>query len=157
MILKLNEKAPDFKASNEEQQELSLSQFLGKWIVLYFYPGDFTSGCTNEACSFRDNMARITSSGAVVLGVSPDNTDKHERFKESYQLNYNLIADVDKSICNNYGVWVEKNNYGRKHMGVERTTFIINPEGKISYIFPKVKVDGHVKEVIQKLQELINL
>lgn len=151
MALNKSTKAPDFKAETDDGNILSLSDFLGKWIVLYFYPKDNTSGCTQEACDFRDNMEQITSLGAVVLGVSPDSAKSHAGFKTKQNLNFSLIADPDKSICNLYDIMGEKSMYGRKYMGVIRTTYIINPKGEISEVFSNVKVNGHVDEIIKYL------
>lgn len=146
--------APEFTATLDRGGSLSLTELKGKWIVLYFYPKDDTSGCTKEACEFRDNMERITSLGSVVIGVSPDNVKSHDKFREKYNLNFHLISDTEKKICNDYGVWAKKSMYGKKYMGVERTTFIIDPQGIIRHIFPKVKVEGHVGEVINKIKDL---
>ncbi len=154
MKINTGDKAPEFTAELDGGKRLSLNEFRGKWLVLYFYPKDDTSGCTKEACSFRDNMERITSLEAGVIGVSPDSAKSHDKFREKYSLNFHLVSDTDKTICSDYGVWVEKSMYGKKYMGVERTTFLIGPEGHIKHIFPKVKVEGHVDEVIELLKEL---
>lgn len=147
-------KAPAFKAEIQDGSHISLRDFKGKWVILYFYPKDNTSGCTAEACDFRDNMERIASQDAVVIGVSPDSTKSHTNFIAKHNLNFNLIADTDKEICNTYQIMGEKSLYGKKYMGVIRTTYIINPEGKISHVFSPVKVKGHVDEVIATLTEL---
>jgi peroxiredoxin Q/BCP len=154
MAISINDKAPDFSAATDGGDKISLKDYKGKWVVLYFYPKDNTSGCTTEACDFRDNMERITSSNAVVIGVSPDSVKSHDGFKNKYNLNFNLVSDEDKSICEKYGVWVEKSMYGRKYMGVLRSTFIIGPDGKIKFIYSKVSVSGHVDAVMSKIQEL---
>lgn len=151
MSIQLGDIAPNFKAPLDGGKELELSSLIGQNVVLYFYPKDDTSGCTKEACGFRDNMERITSHNAVVIGVSPDSVKSHDKFVEKYNLNFNLVSDEDKSISTSYGVWVEKSMYGKKYMGVERTTFIINKEGKIAKVYNKVKVDGHVDAVINDL------
>jgi peroxiredoxin Q/BCP len=153
-MLKEGDKAPDFKATDDAGNTVSLKDFRGKNVVLYFYPKDDTTGCTKEACDFRDNLARVKRKDAVVLGVSPDSEKKHAKFKSKYDLTFPLIADEDKTILNDYGVWQEKSMYGRKYMGVVRTTFIIDGKGKIAKIFPKVKVAGHVDEVLEALSEL---
>jgi len=151
--LKVGDKAPDFNVSTDAGQKVKLSDFKGKKIVLYFYPKDDTPGCTKEACAFRDGISEIKDREAVVLGVSTDSVDSHKKFKSKFDLNFPLLADTDKKIVEAYGVWKEKINYGKKYMGIERTTFIINKEGKISHIFPKVKVDEHYDEVIDALED----
>lgn len=154
MALNKGKKAPDFKSQTDNGGEIELTKFKGKWIVLYFYPKDNTSGCTKEACDFRDNMKRITSAGAVVLGVSPDSVKSHDGFINKYELNFNLISDTDKSICSSYDVLGEKIMYGKKYIGVIRTTYIIDDKGIIRYVDPKVSVEGHVDDIINKLKEL---
>lgn len=150
-MLNVGDKAPDLTAMNDRGERVSLKDFRGKTVVLYFYPKDMTSGCTVEACDFRDNLARIKRKDAVVLGVSPDTEKSHGKFRDKYELTFPLLADPDKKIVTDYGVWKEKSMYGRKYMGVERTTFIIDAKGKIANIFPKVKVAGHVDEVLAAL------
>ncbi|MBX3043394.1 MAG: thioredoxin-dependent thiol peroxidase [Candidatus Kapabacteria bacterium] len=154
MALEIGVIAPEFTAETDGGRKISLSDFKGKWVVLYFYPKDNTSGCTKQACSFRDNMERITSLDAVVLGVSPDKVKSHDNFKEKFNLNFVLIADPEKDICNSYDIMGEKSMYGKKYLGVVRSTYIISPEGIIAEVFSNVKVDGHVDAVIAKLQEL---
>ena len=155
MALEKGVKAPNFTAQTDGGLSVKLSDFAGKWLILYFYPKDDTSGCTKEACEFRDNMERITSMGAVVLGVSPDKVNSHDKFKVKYDLNFALLADPDRAVCKSYDIIGEKSMFGKKYLGVIRTTFIISPKGKIEYVFNKVNVDGHVDEVISKLNELI--
>jgi len=154
MTLEKSVKAPEFVAPIEGGSTISLKDTRGKWVILYFYPKDNTSGCTTEACDFRDNMERITSEGAVVIGVSPDSVKSHDNFITKYNLNFHLVSDPEKEICNLYGVIGEKNMYGKKVMGLIRTTFIIDPEGVISHVFNKVSAKGHVDKVIEKLKEL---
>lgn len=154
MALEIGIQSPDFTVETDGGSSIKLSDYTGKWIVLYFYPKDNTSGCTKEACAFRDNMERITSLGAVVLGVSPDKVNSHDKFKEKFNLNFSLLADPDKTLCNLYDVMGEKSMYGKKYMGVVRTTYIISDDGKIADVFSNVKVDGHVDEVISKLQKI---
>ncbi|MBL7997214.1 MAG: thioredoxin-dependent thiol peroxidase [Candidatus Kapabacteria bacterium] len=151
MKLAIGDKAPAFTTTDENGNSVSLKEFKGKTVVLYFYPKDNTSGCTAQACDFRDNMERITASGAVVLGVSPDSEKSHTKFIADFDLNFRLLADTSKEICEGYGVWVEKSMYGRKYMGVARTTFIINGKGKITHIFENVKVPGHADAVMEAL------
>jgi peroxiredoxin Q/BCP len=143
--------APDFTLPNDEGQLVSLADFRGKKVVLYFYPEDDTPGCTKEACSFRDGFSDVHNRRAVVLGVSADSVESHAKFKQKYHLNFPLLSDVDKTVCNAYGVWQEKSMFGRKYWGIVRTTFIIDAEGKIAKIFPKVKVDHHLEEVLATL------
>jgi peroxiredoxin Q/BCP len=151
--LKVGEKAPDFTTADDSGEKLKLSKFKGKKVVLYFYPKDDTSGCTKEACAFRDGISEIRKRGAVVLGVSADSVESHQKFKKKYDLNFPLLADPDKEIVKAYGTWKEKSMYGRKYMGIERTTFIIDEQGKITHIFPKVKVPVHYDEVLDALQD----
>src|SRR5215510_14435048 len=149
--LKVGQKAPDFSVMNDTGEKVKLSVFKGKKVVLYFYPKDDTPGCTKEACAFRDGISEMKKKGAVVLGVSADSVDSHKKFKNKFDLNFPLLADTDKKIIEGYGVWKEKSMYGRKYMGIERTTFIIDENGKISHIFPKVKVNEHYDEVLSAL------
>jgi thioredoxin-dependent peroxiredoxin len=151
MMLEVGRKAPEFSAQIDGGKKISLADFKGKKLVLYFYPKDQTSGCTTEACDFRDNMERITSAGAVVIGVSPDSVKSHEKFIEKQNLNFHLLSDEDKKICEAYGVWGEKSMYGRKYMGVFRTTYLIDENGIILKSWAKVKVKGHVEDVISNL------
>jgi len=150
----LGSEAPNFSANTDGDGAISLKDLRGKTVVLYFYPKDDTSGCTAEACDFRDNMQRLTSSGAVVLGVSPDSPKSHDKFKQKYDLNFALVSDESHEICESYGVWVEKSMYGRKYMGVERSTFVINSEGILAHEWRKVKVPGHVDEVLAAVESL---
>jgi len=145
-------KAPDFKLKNQNGKTISLNDFKGKNVVLYFYPKDDTSGCTAEACSFRDDFPKFEKTDAVILGVSPDSVESHKKFEKKYNLNFDLLSDENKVVLEKYDVWKEKNMYGRKYMGVVRTTYIIDPDGKIKKIFNKVKVNGHNKEVLEALK-----
>jgi peroxiredoxin Q/BCP len=149
--LKVGQKAPDFTVLNDSGEKVKLSDFKGKKVVLYFYPKDDTPGCTKEACAFRDGIQEIKKRGAVVVGVSVDPVESHQKFKTKFNLNFPLLADTDKKMVEAYGTWKEKSMYGKKYMGVERTTFIIDEQGKISHIFPKVKVDEHYEEVLEAL------
>ncbi len=145
-------KAPAFKLKNQNGETISLNDYKGKNVVLYFYPKDNTSGCTAEACSFRDDFPKFERIDAVILGVSPDSVESHKKFEQKYDLNFNLLSDEKKEVLEKYDVWKEKSMYGRKYMGVERTTFIIDADGKIKKIFRKVKVKGHNKEVLEALK-----
>ncbi|PAW77425.1 MAG: thioredoxin-dependent thiol peroxidase [Verrucomicrobia bacterium Tous-C9LFEB] len=144
-------KAPAFQAETQDGKTVTLADFAGKTVVLYFYPKDSTPGCTTEACSFRDSHSALLKKGVVVLGVSPDSVKSHANFAGKNSLPFPLLADVDKKIVEAYGVWVEKSLYGRKYMGVERSTFVIGPDGKIVKIFRKVKAATHVAEVLEAI------
>lgn len=152
LALKVGDRAPDFSLPDDRGRTVSLADFRGKKLVLYFYPKDSTPGCTQESCDFRDNLNRLTSSGAAVAGVSADSVESHKRFKEKQGLNFPLLSDPEKKILNAYGVWREKSLYGRKFMGIVRSTFVIDPEGRLAAIFPKVSVTGHVDEVLAALK-----
>lgn len=152
-MLEIGKKAPAFTLKNQDGKSVHLKDFLGKKVVLYFYPKDMTSGCTQEACDFRDALPALQAVNAVVLGVSPDSIELHKKFIAKYELNFDLLSDPEKVILEKYGVWKEKSMYGKKYMGVERTTVIIDTEGKVIRIFPKVKVAGHVQEINKVLAE----
>ena len=147
-------RAPDFRLRAYPNGEHSLSDFRGKKVVLYFYPKDDTPGCTMEACSFRDSKSEWEGTGAVVLGISNDDWNSHQSFAQKYNLNFTLLSDPDASVSKAYGVYKEKNMYGKKFWGIERTTFIVDPEGKIAKIFPRVQVDGHSAEVLETLRRI---
>ena len=140
--------APDFTLPTDAGDTLTLSSLRGRWVVLFAYPKDDTSGCTVEACEFRDALPRFDASKAVILGISPDSVKSHVKFKAKYELPYTLLADEDKTVLQAYDVWKEKSMYGKKYMGVERTTFVIDPAGQIAKIFTKVKPAGHAAEVM---------
>lgn len=142
-------KAPSFALLNQDGNEVSLASLTGKKVVLYFYPKDDTPGCTKEACAFRDNLPKFDTSNAVVLGVSPDSVKSHKKFVEKYNLPFQLLSDESRTMLSEYDVWKEKSMYGKKYMGVERTTVIIDEEGIIKKIFQKVKVEGHAEEVLE--------
>jgi peroxiredoxin Q/BCP len=146
--LKEGDKAPAFKAATNGGGTVSLADFKGKHLVLYFYPKDDTPGCTKEACAFRDGFAAFKKKGAVVLGVSPDSVKSHDKFVEKFKLPFTLLADDDKQIVQAYGVWGEKVFMGRKYQGVHRVTFLIAPDGTIKKIWPKVKPEEHADEVL---------
>ena len=147
-MLKEGDRAPAFKLKSDSGESIGLKELKGKTVVLFFYPKDLTSGCTQEACDFRDRMPSLKKSGTVVLGISRDSVESHGKFRDKHDLSFPLLADEDGAVCEAYGVWKEKSMYGRKYMGIERTTFVIGPEGKIQRIFPKVKVTGHAEEVL---------
>lgn len=150
-MLKVGDKAPLFTLPTGDGKSVSLKDLRGKKVVLYFYPKDSTSGCTKEACSFQENLSAVKKKGAVLLGVSPDSITSHSKFAAKYNLSFPLLSDENKEVLKSYGVWKEKSMYGRKYMGVERTTFLIDEEGRIEHIFPKVKVEGHTAEVLAVL------
>ena len=151
--MEVNQKVADFTLQTDEDKTVSLSDYSGKPVVLFFYPRADTPGCTIEACGFRDTFKKIQAAGAVVLGISRDTPKAQAKFKAKYDLPYTLLADVDEKVCNQFGVMKEKNMYGKKVMGVARTTFIIGPYGQIQHIFEKVKPEGHAEEVLNYLKE----
>jgi peroxiredoxin Q/BCP len=150
-MLTAGDTAPEFSAPDQNGTIHTLEDYRGKKVILYFYPKDMTGGCTAQACDFRDNLNRLHEHGAQVLGVSPDSVKRHQKFVAKESLNFPLISDESTSIAQAYGVWGEKSMYGRKYMGVHRTTFIIDEHGKIERVFAKVKVPGHVEEVADAL------
>jgi len=150
-ILKEGDKAPAFTAKDQNGKTVSLSDFIGKNVILYFYPKDDTPGCTAEACSFRDNYQSMLGKGFEVIGISTDNEKSHKKFEKKFSLPFTLIADPDRSIVEAYGLWVEKNMYGRKFMGTARTTFIIGPDGTINKIIAKVDTKNSSQQVAELL------
>ena len=149
MELKVTDKAPDFKGIIQDGSEVSLSDYKGKKLILFFYPKDNTPGCTAEACNLSENYTLLKEKGFELLGVSPDTEKKHQNFIAKKELAMNLVADVDKQILKKYGVWGEKKMYGRTYMGVMRTTFIIDKNGIIEKIFPKVKTKAHTEQILE--------
>lgn len=139
--------APDFCLNNYEGKKVCLKDFKGNWVILYFYPKDMTPGCTKQACDFRDNYSFFKEKNIPVIGISRDDEKSHKKFSEKYNLNFPILSDINSEVCKKYGVLVEKNMYGKKVVGIERSTFIINPEGKIEKIYRKVKVENHIKEL----------
>jgi peroxiredoxin Q/BCP len=150
--MKVNDKAPEFTLPDQNGEEISLKQYRGKYVVLYFYPRADTPGCTIEACEFRDSYKKMQKSGAILLGISPDTSKAQNKFAEKFDLPFTLLADADKKVANAYETVKEKNMYGKKVMGVARMTFVIGPEGKIIHIFDKVKPEGHAEEVLEYLK-----
>ncbi len=153
-MIEVGQPAPTFTLSDQSGNPVSLSDCQGSPVVLYFYPKDDTPGCTKEACAFRDAFAEYRKLGARILGVSPDDTRSHEEFATKFELPFTLLADTERQVCEAFGVWKEKNMYGRKSMGVERTTFVIDGQGIVRAIFPRVKVDGHSDAVLETLRGL---
>lgn len=154
MSVDAGDKAPDFKLPTDGGGEISLSALNGRAVVLYFYPRDDTPGCTKEAMGFRDALAAFGKAGAAVVGVSKDSVAKHDKFKARYDLNFPLVSDAEGTLCAAWGVWVEKSMYGRKYMGIERATFLIGADGRIARVWRKVKIPGHVEEVLAAVQAL---
>jgi len=152
--LKIGDKAPEFCLPDAERERVCLKDHRGKWVALYFYPKDNTKGCTMEALEFTAAEDDFNAKGAVVIGVSPDSPESHTKFKEKHDLGITLLSDTEKEMLTGYGVWQKKKMYGREYMGVVRSTYLIDPEGKIAYIWPKVKVAGHADAVMEKLVEL---
>jgi peroxiredoxin Q/BCP len=153
-MIEAGKRAPDFILMDQNGKSVKLSKLKGSPVVLYFYPRDDTPGCTKEACGFRDAISAQKSGGAVVLGVSPDTVVAHARFAKKFELPFTLLADPDHKVCESYGVWKEKSLYGRKFMGVERTTIVIDHKGIVRKVFPRVRVDGHVDAVFDSLGSL---
>ena len=151
-MVKEGDKAPSFNMPTNTGEEVSLSKLKGQKIVLYFYPRDDTPGCTKEACGFRDDLLKYKKAGAVVIGVSKDSVESHQKFIDKYDLNFILATD-DGNVCEKYDAWLLKNMYGKKYFGIGRSTFLIDTKGKINKIWPKVKVDGHVEEVLKAVKE----
>ncbi|MFC1802914.1 peroxiredoxin [Thermoproteota archaeon] len=153
-VLKIGDTAPDFCLSDPDRGEICLRNQKGKWVVLYFYPKDNTKGCTMEALEFSEAEDDFKSKNAVILGVSADNLSSHTRFREKHSLSINLLSDINKETLKAYGAWQLKKMYGREYMGVIRSTYLIDPEGKIAFIWSKVRVAGHADEVMEKLVDL---
>ncbi len=154
MELKIHQKAPAFSLPNQDNAEISLHDFQGSWVIVYFYPKDKTPGCTMEACDFRNERESFSALNAIVLGISPDSVKTHQSFIAKESLNFTLLSDSQKSTFKNYGAWGLKKLYGKEYEGVIRSTFLINPRGEIAYIWKNVKVKGHIAEVLAKLKEL---
>jgi thioredoxin-dependent peroxiredoxin len=149
MALDIGDKAPDFTLPTDGNGSISLAKLKGKKVVLYFYPKDDTSGCTAEACAFRDMFPRFKKMDAAVIGISRDSVASHDKFKKKYELPFTLASDAEGKVTEAYGVWVQKSMYGRKYMGIERATFLVDEKGKIQQIWHKVKVPGHADEVLK--------
>ncbi len=149
MTLKEGDKAPDFTATDQDGNKISLKDFKGRKVVMYFYPADDTPTCTNEACNIRDNFSLLKKKGIVVLGISPDDEKSHRKFQNKFSLPFTLVADAGKTIANAYGVWAQKKLFGVTYMGILRTTFLINEKGKIDHIIEKVKSKSHTEQILQ--------
>lgn len=154
MLPTIGQKAPKFTLLDQKGEEHTLNQYLGKWVILYFYPKDDTPGCTLEACSFRNNFETFEKEGIVVLGVSTDPVKKHAKFVEKYSLPFTLLADEEKHVVETYGVWGPKKFMGREYMGTNRITFLIDPKGVIVKVYEKVKPDAHAEEILKDIATL---
>ncbi len=152
--MQLNEKLPNITFYATNNIKANFSDFLGKWLIIYFYPKDATPGCTTEGCDFRDNYAKLTESNAIVFGVSRDSLSSHESFKSKQQYPFELISDTNEEMCKIFDVIKMKNMYGKQVLGIDRSTFIIGPDGKVKHIWRNVKVTNHVVEVLEKLRDL---
>ncbi len=152
--IKAGDKAPDFTAPADGGREVSLAQFAGKPVVLYFYPKDDTPGCTKQAMGFSEQADDFAAAGAAVIGISKDSAAKHDKFRDKHGLKVILASDADSDICERYGVWVEKSMYGKTYLGIERATFLIGADGKVARVWRKVKVPGHVEEVLEAVRAL---
>jgi len=151
-MLQEGKKAPEIKLKDQDGNIVSLNDFKGQKVVLYFYPKDDTTGCTKEACSFRDEFPKFEKLDTLVIGVSPDSVESHKKFAQKYNLPFTLLSDAGKDAVEAYDVWKQKSMYGRNYMGVERTTYIIDEKGNIEKVFPKVKVENHIEEVLKALK-----
>lgn len=154
MMVEVGKKAPAISLKDSFGTKRTLKEFLGKNVILYFYPKDETPGCTTEACDFRDSFLQYENLDAVIIGVSPDSVESHKKFMEHHNLPFILLSDEEKEVIEKYGVWKEKSMYGKKYMGVERTTFLIDAKGTLRKIYEKVKVPGHVEQVYNDLKEI---
>ena len=153
-VPEVGKRAPSFALPGIPEGTYRLADYKGRFVVLYFYPKDNTPTCTDQACSFRDNWKRLEKAGAVVLGISADPPTKHVKFRDKFELPFPLLADEDHATCEKYGVWGEKQLYGRTFLGIRRTTFLIDPEGKIAAVWENVRVKGHVEAILEKLEEV---
>ncbi|SFV61168.1 Thiol peroxidase, Bcp-type [hydrothermal vent metagenome] len=154
-MLEVGDTIPEFCIANQDEEEICFRDIRGRWIVLYFYPKDNTTGCSTEACDFTDALPDFSSLDAIILGVSPDSPKKHRNFIEKKELKLTLLSDEDKSLCKSFGVWQQKKNFGKEYMGVVRSTYLITPDGKLAFKWEKVRVKGHVDAVKEKLRELL--
>ena len=154
--IEVGNKAPDVALKSDQGKQIKLRDYLGKPVVLYFYPKDDTPGCTKQACAFRDRKAELAALGTVVLGVSADSVESHVKFRDKYELNFPLLADTEHKVAEEYGAWREKNMYGKKSMGIQRSTFLIDLAGNVAKVWKRVQVEGHDNQVLQAVQELVN-
>ncbi|MDX7985434.1 thioredoxin-dependent thiol peroxidase [Bacillus velezensis] len=154
MTIEIGQTAPDMKLVNDSGEEVALTDFKGKYVVLYFYPKDMTPGCTTEACDFRDQHESFAGLDAVIIGVSPDSRDKHEKFKQKHDLPFQLLVDDEHKLAEAFGVWKLKKNFGKEYMGIERSTFLLDKEGRLVKEWRKVKVKDHVAEALRELEQI---
>jgi len=152
--IKVGQKAPDFVLPNQEGKKIKLTDLLGQWILLYFYPKDNTPGCTKEACSIRDTMPKFDQKGLKVMGISVDSVESHKKFSKKHNLPFDLLSDEQKKVVKSYGVWVPKKFLGREFLGTQRTSFLIDPDGKIAKVYEKVKPAEHARQVLEDLTKL---
>lgn len=155
-MLETGQKAPDFTLKDTNGDAITLSKYEGKNVVLYFYPKDMTPGCTTEACDFRDQNDLFKEINTVVFGVSPDSVESHQKFTDKHELPFQLLADPDHEVSEKYGVWQLKKNFGKEYMGIQRTTYVINQNGNVAKVWPKVKVDGHVDDVLAFVKDSLS-
>lgn len=155
MKLQTGQKAPDLSLPDQNGQKVKLSNFLGQWVLVYFYPKDDTPGCTKEACSLRDNLPDFSGLKVKILGVSTDSVASHKKFEQKYNLNFTILADTEKTVVNDYGVWQPKKFLGREFLGTVRTSFLVNPEGVLAKIYPNVKPEIHAAQVLSDLKTLV--
>ena len=153
-MLETGIKVPNFSLADQNGQVHNINDYRGRWVIIYFYPKDLTPGCTTEACNFQDALPDFTSIDAVIFGISKDSVDKHKKFADKYNLHFNLLSDENSDVCEQFGVWQKKSMYGKEYMGIVRSTFIVNPDGKIVKVYPKVKVNEHHTEILNDLKEL---
>ncbi|WP_416655863.1 thioredoxin-dependent thiol peroxidase [Bacillus amyloliquefaciens] len=154
MTIEIGQAAPDMELVNDSGEEVSLTDFKGKYVVLYFYPKDMTPGCTTEACDFRDQHESFAGLDAVIIGVSPDSRDRHEKFKQKHDLPFQLLVDDEHKLAEAFGVWKLKKNFGKEYMGIERSTFLLDKEGRLVKEWRKVKVKDHVAEALRELEQI---
>ncbi|QDU64836.1 Putative peroxiredoxin bcp [Planctomycetes bacterium Pan216] len=151
--IEVGKKAPAFTLAADDGSKVKLTELKGSPVIVYFYPKDDTPGCTKEACQFRDSMETLQGHGATVLGVSPDTVASHEKFRDKFELNFRLLADPDHKVAEKYGAWREKNMYGKKKMGIQRSTYLIDADGKVAKLWKSVRADGHAAKVLEALEE----
>jgi len=153
-MLKTGDVIPKFSLPDQDGKVHDISDYKGRWLVIYFYPKDMTSGCTTEACNFQESLPDFDSIDALIFGISKDSVKSHKKFAEKYNLQFTLLSDENSDVCEQFGVWQKKSMYGKEYMGIARTTFLINPEGQVAKVYPKVKVKEHHKEILSDLNEL---